>query len=144
MRYWLRKIYVSITSSTANFSTENSFPNAYSATKFDRSGGGVNYIQAREKGFRNAVSACVLLRKNFRNGVHARSVTKILLPSFNILSRNYPGILNKTSVNPTGPLFPTQIQTNISLTRYSSAKLEIRIPSFWVKVTDYRQVPIWG
>jgi tRNA pseudouridine-54 N-methylase len=34
---------------------------------------------AGKKKFRNAVQACVLLRKSFRNGVLARSVTKIPL-----------------------------------------------------------------
>jgi hypothetical protein len=39
-------------------------------------GGGVSYIDARTKRFRDAVRACAFLRKNFRNGVPARSVTK--------------------------------------------------------------------
>jgi hypothetical protein len=41
--------------------------------------GGVSYIDGRRKTFRNIVLACVLLRKNFWNGVPARSVTKISL-----------------------------------------------------------------
>jgi hypothetical protein len=39
--------------------------------KFGRRGGDVSYIDAREK-----VPACVLLKKNFRNGVTALFVTK--------------------------------------------------------------------
>jgi hypothetical protein len=38
--------------------------------------GGVSYIDGRKKRFRNVLSACVFLRKNFRNGVRARYVTK--------------------------------------------------------------------
>jgi hypothetical protein len=45
-------------------------------TKFDWRGGRVRYTNARKK-FRNAVLACVLLGKNFQNGVLAHSITKI-------------------------------------------------------------------
>jgi hypothetical protein len=38
--------------------------------------GGVSYTNARKKGFWNAIMACVLLRKNFQNGVLAPSITK--------------------------------------------------------------------
>jgi hypothetical protein len=41
--------------------------------------GGVIYTSARERSFWDAVTACVLLRKNFQNGVLARSITKIPL-----------------------------------------------------------------
>jgi hypothetical protein len=41
----------------------------HSDPKFGRRGGGVSYIDDRKKRFRNAVPVCVLLRKNFRNGV---------------------------------------------------------------------------
>jgi hypothetical protein len=44
--------------------------------KFGRRGRDVSYIESREKRFRNAVPACVLLRKNYRYGVPARLVTK--------------------------------------------------------------------
>jgi hypothetical protein len=40
---------------------------------------GGSYASARDKRFRNAFPACVLLRKNFRDGVPARFVTKIPL-----------------------------------------------------------------
>jgi hypothetical protein len=40
--------------------------------------GGVSYTDAR-KNFQNAVSAGVLLRKSFRNGVPARLVTEVPL-----------------------------------------------------------------
>jgi hypothetical protein len=41
---------------------------------------GVSYTDPRKGRFRNAVSGCVLPRKNFRNGVPARFVTKIPPP----------------------------------------------------------------
>jgi hypothetical protein len=56
----------------------------HSDPKFDQRVGNVSYIDARKKSFRNAVSLCVLLRKNFRNGVASRSVTKMLL----VISKN--------------------------------------------------------
>jgi hypothetical protein len=40
----------------------------HSDPKFGRRGGGVSYIDAKKR-FRIAVPVCVLLRKNFRNGV---------------------------------------------------------------------------
>jgi hypothetical protein len=43
--------------------------------------GGVIYTNSRNKRFRNTVQACVLMRKNFRNGVPVRSVTNIHLVS---------------------------------------------------------------
>jgi hypothetical protein len=43
-----------------------------SGRRFGRRAGGVSFMDAREK-----VPDCVLLRKDFRNGVLARSVTKI-------------------------------------------------------------------
>jgi hypothetical protein len=63
--------------------------------KFCRRWGGISYIDARAKKFRNVVSACVILRKIFRNGVPARSVTKIPLNimvfmAFYSLSRQSP------------------------------------------------------
>jgi hypothetical protein len=39
--------------------------------------GGVSYTNSRKKGFQNVVLACILLTKNFWNGVPARSITKI-------------------------------------------------------------------
>jgi hypothetical protein len=52
----------------------------HSDPKFDWRGGGVTLMPgrrgARKKRFRNAVLACILLRKNW-NSVPARSVTKI-------------------------------------------------------------------
>jgi hypothetical protein len=43
--------------------------------------GGVSCTDVRRKRFRNAVPACVFLRKSFQNGVPMRSITKILLAS---------------------------------------------------------------
>jgi hypothetical protein len=67
---------------------------------------------AGKKRFRNAVPACVLLRKSFRNDVPARSVTKI--PLLIRVSRDYPEsrlvILRKTK------------------------RLSVRISSNWVKI----------
>jgi hypothetical protein len=51
----------------------------HSDTKFGRRGGGVSYMNAREKRFQNAIPAGGLLRKNFWNGIVARSITKIPL-----------------------------------------------------------------
>jgi hypothetical protein len=51
----------------------------HSHPKFCLREGGVSYIDARKERFRDAVLACILLRKNFQNGVLVRSVTKILL-----------------------------------------------------------------
>jgi hypothetical protein len=45
--------------------------------KFGRRGRCVSYINARKTRFRNTFPACVLLRKYFKNGVLARSITKI-------------------------------------------------------------------
>jgi hypothetical protein len=48
--------------------------------RFGRRGVGITYTDVRKKKrFRNAVLACVLQRKNLRNGIPARSVTKIPL-----------------------------------------------------------------
>jgi hypothetical protein len=47
--------------------------------KFGQRWGTVSYISARDKMFRNAVPACVLIRNNLRNDVPARPVTKIPL-----------------------------------------------------------------
>jgi hypothetical protein len=47
----------------------------HSDSEFGRRGRGVSYIDAREE----KVPAWILLRKNFQNGVLARSVTKISL-----------------------------------------------------------------
>jgi hypothetical protein len=43
---------------------------------------GVSYTDPRKKGFWNAVVACVLLIKNFQNGILACSITKIPLGLF--------------------------------------------------------------
>jgi hypothetical protein len=40
---------------------------------------GIRYTDASKMRFRNAVPVCMLLRKNFRDGVAARSATKIAL-----------------------------------------------------------------
>jgi hypothetical protein len=61
------------------FSKENRFWNTQSDPKFGRRGGSVSHIDARKKGFRNTVPACTLVRKNFWNGVLARSITRIPL-----------------------------------------------------------------
>jgi hypothetical protein len=53
-------------------------PGTHRDPKFGRKGG-VSYIDAKKKRFRNAVQAYALLRKNFRNGVPARPVTKVAL-----------------------------------------------------------------
>jgi hypothetical protein len=45
--------------------------------KFSQRGGGVSCVDARIKRFWNVFLACVHLRKNFRNGVLAHSITKI-------------------------------------------------------------------
>jgi hypothetical protein len=56
--------------------------------------GGVIYTDAKEKRSWNAVPICVLLRKNFWNGVLVHSITKIL-------QRNlYPVILFGSSEDP--------------------------------------------
>jgi hypothetical protein len=44
--------------------------------------GGVSYNDGREKRLWNSVPASVLLRKNLKNGVSARSITKITLLTF--------------------------------------------------------------
>jgi hypothetical protein len=49
----------------------------HSDPKFGWRGGGVSYIDAREKRFQNTIPACALLRKNFSNNILACSVTKI-------------------------------------------------------------------
>jgi hypothetical protein len=50
------------------------------------------------KRFWNAVPACVLLTKNFRNGVPVRSVTKILLTVYINTSRSqWPGGVKRRS-----------------------------------------------
>jgi hypothetical protein len=51
----------------------------HSDPKFSQRRGGVSYIDARKKRFQNAGPACVVLRKNFWNGVLVCSITKILL-----------------------------------------------------------------
>jgi hypothetical protein len=55
----------------------------HSDPKFGWGGGGVSYIDAREKMFRNTVLACILLRKNFWNGVPACSIIQIPLNIIN-------------------------------------------------------------
>jgi hypothetical protein len=41
--------------------------------------GVVSYINARKHRFQNAIPSCVLLRKNFQNGIPVHCVTKIPL-----------------------------------------------------------------
>jgi hypothetical protein len=60
------------------FCNENRSRNAQSDPKFGRRGGGVSYIDARQKRFWNPILACILLR-NFQNGVPAHTITKIPL-----------------------------------------------------------------
>jgi hypothetical protein len=51
----------------------------HSDSTFGRRGGGVSCTDARGKRFQNTVPVFVLLGMHLRNGVPARSVTKILL-----------------------------------------------------------------
>jgi hypothetical protein len=68
------------------FIKKKKFRNAKSDPKFGRRGV-VLVITLPGKMLWNAVLACVLLRKNFLNGVSAHFITKILLPvgMFNVL-----------------------------------------------------------
>jgi hypothetical protein len=52
------------------------FRNAESVPKIQSERCGIGYTNARKKRFPNAVPSCVLLKKNFRNSVPARYVTK--------------------------------------------------------------------
>jgi hypothetical protein len=51
------------------FSKGNRFWNAKSDPKFGRRGSGVSYINARKERFWNTNPDCILLRKNFWNGI---------------------------------------------------------------------------
>jgi len=62
------------------FSKQNSFWNTQSDPKFGRRGESESHIDTRKKRrCQNTVPACTLLRKNFWNGVLARSITRIPL-----------------------------------------------------------------
>jgi hypothetical protein len=61
-----------------NFEKKKIGCGTHSDTTFGRRGGrGVCNTDAKKKRFRNAVPISVLLRKNFQNGVSARSVKNI-------------------------------------------------------------------
>jgi hypothetical protein len=51
----------------------------HSDPKFGWRGGGVIILMPRKKGFQNTVPACIILRKNFQNGVPSQKYNCLLM-----------------------------------------------------------------
>jgi hypothetical protein len=83
--------------------------------------GGISYIDARRKRFRNALPACVLLIKEFRNGVPTRSVTKTLPVSVLIIIKRFCTI--GTGYTRVGDLYIST--TNVSIQKELLKRLQI-------------------
>jgi hypothetical protein len=66
----------------------------HSDPKFGWRGEGVTYIGARKKRFQNAIPACILLRKNFKNDIPSQKYPRMALlctsfPEYKISYRTF-------------------------------------------------------